>query len=522
MRSKMRVPLSLALGAVLVLTGLVATPGVAATSGVAATPDVAPPDGTTTARVTARAEDVVVSARITLPSGGDVRGSITGTMTITHNGTSAVVRTGNMTMRDPAGRVLQGSQFVAAGTPNAWNSTVPLPTDAEPGIYGVTLTAQVDVTTDDGVFTVPIRITDPVQVPFRAKRSIPLIWLSPAGALAGATISVSGVANIRSLSDWETSPAANQEVKLYFDPTGSAAETLRATLTTDASGFFTSRQTPEGSGTWRMEMPQTNSGIRAVWTLSNTETARDRILREGSVSATEGGFTAGDHIMTQDVVVGLDPVQRRIDVGSLGFTIGGTSGWVSAESQRGEGAYPDGYRVQQDLRHSGIGTSNVYITFRATHPAGVYDIGIRDAMKACSAPDWDGNTGATSNCTHNVLVEDPTVATIVVKRASTTTVTASPTSFPAPRNVTVRGTVRRVQLVSTGGVAERPAPGVSVDLYFDPTGSAPSELKRTVTTGTDGTYSTSIRTATSGRWIAKYTGTSLVAASQDTVTVTVG
>ena len=228
--------------------------------------------------------------------------------------------------------------------------------------------------------------------------------------------------------------------------------------------------------------------------------------------------------MTHDVVVGLAPVQRRVDVGSLGFSIGGKSGWVSAESRRGEGSFPDGYRVQREITHAGVGTSAVTFTFNPTLPAGIYDIGNRDAMKACSAPDWEENDAASgaSNCTHDVLVQDSTVTTIVVKRASTTTVTASSTSLPAPATITLSGGVRKVQLVSGGGAQDKPAPNTPVMLYFDPAGSSAPVYKKTVNTGSNGTYSTPVSTSTSGQWIAKYVGTSLQAPSRATVSVTVG
>ncbi|GHH70730.1 hypothetical protein GCM10017772_17800 [Promicromonospora soli] len=470
-----------------------------------------------------RVDDVVVTAKISLPPGSAVQGSITGTLSITHNGTSAAIRSGRMTMVDPDGRDLAGTQFVASGTANAWTSNVPLSADAAPGIYQVSVVAEVAITTSDGVVNVPIRTTDPVAVPFRAQRNIPMIWTSTASAPAGSMISVSGAANIRSLGTGEYEPATEQEVKLYFDPTGDAPETYRATLTTDSRGFFTVRQQPGASGKWRAEMPMTETGARAVWTITSAERVRDTILRQGSVSATQNGFTAGDHVMTHDVVVGLTPVLRRVDVGSLDFTVGGTSGWVSATSRRGEGSFPDGYQVQKELVHSGVGTSHATLTFNPTLPAGVYDIGIRDAMKACSAPDWVANDAASgaSNCTHDMLVQDSTVTTIVVKRATSTTVTASETSFTGPKTITLRGDVRRVQLLSTGGAAIRPAPNVSVKLYFDPAGSAAPVYTKTVTTGSDGTYATPVVTSTSGQWIAKYSGTSLQASSKGTVAITV-
>lgn len=514
MRSRMRRPLSIAVGAALLLTGVIATPGAAASPGAGG--------GGAAASMTKQVDDVVVSARLSFPSGGNVRGSVAGTLTLTHNGTSATVESGRITMVDPLDRSLVGSEFVASGTADAWTSTVDLPADTEPGIYRVTLSAEVAVTTDDGVIDVPIRTSDPFSVPFRESRYIPTMWIAPAGAPAGAVISVSGLANARDLGTGDHEPATEQVVNLYFDPAGDAPEALRETLTTDSRGFFTSRQTPTVSGTWRAEMPMTDSGSRTATTLSSAQRPRDTTVRQGSVSATQNGFTAGDHLITQDVVVGMDSVQRRVDVGSLGFTIGGTSGWVSVDSQRGEGVFPDGYRTQQELVHSGVGTSHATFTFRPTLPAGVYDVGIRDAMKACSAPDWDGNTGAMDNCSHSVLVEDPTVTTIVVKRASSTTVSASPTSFTGPRTITLRGEVRRVQLVNGGVPANRLAADVPVKLYFDPAGASGPVYKKEVRTGSDGTYTTSVATSTSGQWIAEYPGTALQAPSRAVVTITVG
>jgi len=520
MRSKLRVPLSMALGVTLMMTG-------AAASSMAVTPDgpaVPGPSGGQSQTMTRQVADVSVTAKISLPPGSDVQGSVVGTLSITHNGTSAAMRSGRMTMVDPDGRDLVGEQFVASGTANAWTSTVPLSADAASGLYQVSVAAEIAVTTDDGVVNVPIRTATPVSVPFRAQRNIPAIWTSPSSAPAGSTISVSGAANIRSLGTGDYEPATGQQVKVYFDPTGDAPEVLKATLTTDERGFFTTRQKPGASGNWRAEMPQTDAGARAIWTITSSERERTTTLRQGSVSATQGEYTAGDHLMAHDVVVGLAPVQRRVDVGSLGFTVGGTSGWVSAESRRGEGSFPDGYRVQREMTHAGVGTSAVTFVFNPTMPAGVYDIGIRDAMKACSAPDWDANDAASgvSNCTHDVLVEDPTVTTIVMKRATSTTVTASATSVPSPRNVTLRGEARKVMLVSGGGAQERPAPNTELEISFDPAGSAEAVYKKTVTTGSDGTYSTPVSASTTGKWIVKYKGTGLLASSKAAVTVRVG
>src|SRR5690606_25537789 len=380
----MRVSLGVALGAALMVAGA-AAPGMSATPPTAtASPDVAvapawasapaPPAGPTTPSLRARTTAAAVTAQISLPAGSTVNGSITGTLTITHDGTSSEMRSGRITMVDPDGRELLGEQFVATGAADTWTSTVPLPEDAAAGLYDVSLNATVAVTTADGVTEVPIRTQTPITVPFRAQRNIPLIWTSPSSAPAGAPFQVHGAANQRSLGTGEYEPAAGQQVKLYFDPDGSAPETLLATLTTDERGYFTSKQKPGASGKWRAEMPETDSGAKTVWTLTSAERERTTTRRQGQVSAAPGGYTAGDRLLTHDVVVGLAPVHRRVDVGSLNFSVGGQSGWVGAESRRAEGSYPNGYRMQRELVHAGIGTSHVTLTFNATMPAGVYDI----------------------------------------------------------------------------------------------------------------------------------------------------
>ncbi|MFC8943663.1 hypothetical protein ACFT1B_36865, partial [Streptomyces griseoincarnatus] len=184
----------MALGATLMMTGV-------ATSSMAVTPDGAASPGPSAGQsqtMTRQVDGVTVTAKISLPPGSEVQGSIVGTLSITHNGTSAAMKSGRMTMVDPDDRALIGQQFVASGTTNAWTSMVPLSADAKSGVYEVSVAAEVAVTTDDGVVTVPIRTTDPVLVPFRAQRNIPMIWTCPSCAPAGSTISVSGAANMKS------------------------------------------------------------------------------------------------------------------------------------------------------------------------------------------------------------------------------------------------------------------------------------------------------------------------------------
>ncbi|MFJ3402799.1 hypothetical protein [Promicromonospora sp. NPDC090134] len=414
-----------------------------------------------------------------------------------------------------------GSEFTESALSNRWDATVMMPADSAPGLYTVSVTADVDVTMVDGrVVTVPLAGTDLFSTPLRASRDIPELWTSPSSVPTGATITVSGVANMRDLAKGYV-PAAGQPVELYFDPSGSAPETLRATLTTDSRGFFTSQQRTTSSGEWRALMPTTDAWRRAMTSATSSVRARSTTLREGVVLRTKNGLTVGHRLITHDVVVGLDPVTRRVDVANLDYSTGADGGYVMIASRRGEGYYADGYDKHVWMQAHGGGQSAPTFTFRPTLPAGVYDVGVTESMKACSTPDWVEQYSATYSCRHDIMVDDSTVTTLVVKRASSTTVAASATSFTGPKTITLRGAVRKVQLVSNTKAAIRLSPNTPVKLYFDPAGATGPQYKKTVRTNSKGVYTTTYRTSMSGRWIAKYPGTDLQAPSQGAVTITV-
>ena len=505
MRSKAIKLLGVALGAALLMTGLTAAPSSAL-------------DG----HITAAVGDVTVSGRIVLNADERLGRSVAPRLQVTHSGASATVQSGRVTLTDPRGRLLTGAEFAGSVDTGVWTSKVLMPADPEPGLYEVSVDAQVDVTTQDGrVVTVPLRGSDLFSAPLRVVRNIPKVWTSPSSVPTGATITVSGVTNMRDFSTSGYVPATGQKVKLYFDPSGSAPETLEATLTTDSRGFFTSQQRSTSSGEGGAEMPTTDAGERAVARASSSVRARTTTLREGAVTRTKNGLTVGHRLITHDVVVGLDPVKRRVGVANLGYSLGASWGYVSVESRRGEGHYRDGYVKYLWMQADDGSTITPTFTFRPTLPAGVYDVGVSEMMKACSAPDWIERYSPTGNCRQDILVEDSTVTTIVVKRASITTISASSTSFTGPKTITLRGAVRKVQLVSNTEAAIRLSPNTPVKLYFDPAGSAGPEYKKTVRTDSKGVYTTTARTSVSGQWVAKYPGTDLQAPSKRAVTITV-
>jgi hypothetical protein len=118
-------------------------------------------------------------------------------------------------------------------------------------------------------------------------------------------------------------------------------------------------------------------------------------------------------------------------------------------------------------------------------------------------------------------VNDRTITTMRVKRASRTSVSASSTTFTGPKTITLRGAVRKVRQISGTKAAYVLSPNTPVKLYFDPAGSRGPVYRKTVRTGSNGVYTTKVGTSSSGRWIAKYPGTGLQAASQRAVTITV-
>ncbi|MGC5167829.1 hypothetical protein [Luteimicrobium sp. DT211] len=93
----------------------------------------------------------------------------------------------------------------------------------------------------------------------------------------------------------------------------------------------------------------------------------------------------------------------------------------------------------------------------------------------------------------------------VVRRATRLRLDAGPEPARPGGRVTVR--VRAAAATATGS-AWAPFAERHVKLYFDPEGSAPSRLVRTVATGAKGLASTSFPARRGGTWVAKFGGTS--------------
>jgi hypothetical protein len=182
-----------------------------------------------------------------------------------------------------------------------------------------------------------------------------------------------------------------------------------------------------------------------------------------------------------------------------------------AEGRYGVGEFSGSQQEVWRTPYSGVHTYRM----SALHPAGLYDVYYEGPIYVY-ADFWGADTNMVT-----VPIADQVVTTLRVRRASNTTISASSTSYTGPKTVTLRGAVRKVQLVSNTEAAIRLSPNTPVKLYFDPSGSAGPEYKKTVRTNSKGVYTTTARTSVSGQWIAKYPGTDLQAPSKRAVTITV-
>jgi hypothetical protein len=195
---------------------------------------------------------------------------------------------------------------------------------------------------------------------------------------------------------------------------------------------------------------------------------------------------------------------------------------VHLEGRRGEGSYPNGRYYSPRHKVSGEGTAGyITMTMDELTPPGVYDVGANIVVGACTKSWWAAYP-TVGNCgMKDVRITDDTVTTLTVKRASITTISASSTSFTGPRWVTLKGSVRKLQLVSEREAAYRFSPKAAVKLYWDPAGSAGAVYKKTVYTNSRGVWTAKFPTSASGRWVAEFPGTSLNAPSRRTVMITV-
>ncbi|WP_419704836.1 hypothetical protein [Promicromonospora sp. NFX87] len=297
-------------------------------------------------------------------------------------------------------------------------------------------------------------------------------------------------------------------------------------MTSDDNGWFAATFQPRTSGTYDILRPGEDEdpalGVRTA-----TFTSREAALPVRSVvtSNTRSGSTAKVRVTVQDVVTRVEPQTVHVDAGILtpgfpgNFRVVETGPYLI--NRRSEGRYGVGHvtSATQEPWRTHYSATRTY-RLSAVHPAGLYDVVFVGPVAVYTDP-WDADLDGNRQAVRVPITSDP-IITIRVRRASTTTIAASSTSFTGARNIELHGSVRKVQLVGDySEAANLLAPNTALRLYFDPAGPAGPVYNKTVHTNSRGAYRTSVMTSRSGTWIAKYVGTSLQAPSKGSVTVTV-
>lgn len=346
--------------------------------------------------------------------------------------------------------------------------------------------------------------------------------VAPNTAPAGSPIQVHGTIEIQPNSVGERpQPGRGLSVGIYFDPAGTAPRELVATVTTNDDAWFAKTFRPTTSGTY--DVVVANAGADFVGTRVATFTKRSvhQPIRSAVVSGTKNGYTAKARVIVQDVVTRVEPHTVYLDAGILtpGFSgnlyAGPSMTNRRAEGRFGVGDFSGGDQEIWRTTYSGVRTYRM----SALHPAGLYDVYYEGPI-AVFTDRWDADRDGVLQDVRVPIPWEP-VTTVRVRRASSTTITASSTSFTGTKTIELRGSVRKVQLISDREAAVRLAPNTAVKLYFDPAGPRGPIYRKTVRTGSRGIYRTMVSTSTSGQWIAKYPGTGLQAPSQRAVTITV-
>jgi hypothetical protein len=159
---------------------------------------------------------------------------------------------------------------------------------------------------------------------------------------------------------------------------------------------------------------------------------------------------------------------------------------------------PDDAASADDLLYvtpTGTGTTlSAKITADATAPAGLWDTEVDVYQKPASEGDAPIASGWT---------------TFDVKLPTHNVVNASPEPAAHGTPITVKGTLTHYSPTAKKYTAYK---AKTIDIYFDPTGSAPRTKVATVTTGSTGTYSKTFTASSSGVWSTQFAGTSSYAA----------
>lgn len=441
-----------------------------------------------------------------------------------HDGTAISLDRGTVSVTDPAGRQVGGVIGLTEVGEGHLRAVPRLQNGARIGDYRVSFTARVQVQGHATPALVQIGAVDLVTFQVRYRTMLEATARS-GNQPTGAVTTVAGTMGwlVRGATgEYDPVAATGAVVDIAFDPEGTAPRAKVGTATVSSSGFFQMDSRVTVPGRWYVSYAGTTELSPATVRLTQSARPRTRPVHQGTASRTSGNATARIRLTATDVVTTLEPQTVRVDFGVMTFGTMRTIFGVHVDGRRGEGAYPNGRHYWQPHSFAGEGTAG-YVTMKmdALTPPGVYDVGADVVIATCTRSYWVAWPTSNDCGMKDVRIDDDTITTLTVKRATITTISASPKVLDEPRWVTLKGSVRKLQLVSNREAAYRHSPKAPVKLYWDPAGSAAPQYKKTVYTNSKGVWAAKSLTSASGRWVAEFPGTSLNAASSSNVWIAV-
>jgi hypothetical protein len=437
-----------------------------------------------------------------------------------HDGTAISLDQGWVDVTDPAGNQIWAGDAGLTEVEEGHLRAVPrLQNGALIGDYRVSFTAFVDV--QGHAAPALVRIGAVNLVTFKVRRPTMLEATVRSGNQPTGTVTtVAGNMGWRVWDDADGryNPVAGtgSEIDIAFDPEGSAPRVKVGTATVSRTGFFRLDTQVTVPGWWYVSYAGTAEQNPATVRLTQSVRSRTRPVHQGTVTRNLG--TTGLRVTAPDVVTTTEPQTVRVDFGVTTFSQLLSTYGVQLQGRRGEGLHPDGRNYGPRHKVSGGGSAGyIEMTMDGLTPPGVYDVGANVILATCTKF-WS----ASGSCgMEDVWIKDDTITTLTVKRATITTISASPKVLDEPRWVTLKGSVRKLQLVSNTEAAYRYSAEAPVRLYWDPAGSAAPQYEKTVYTNSRGVWAAKFLTSASGRWVAEFPGTSLNAASSRTVWIAV-
>lgn len=506
--SQVRRALGATLGTMLLITGA----GVAPASAAEGTVTVSSGGYEVTARVVVSDRDTATPYEIPVD------------IYLEHDGTAISLDRGSVIVTNPSGGQLGGATSLTEVGEGHLRAVPRLQNGARIGDYRVSFTASVEVQGHAAPALVQVGAVDLVTFQVRYRTMLEATARS-GNQPTGAVTTVAGTMGwlVRGATgEYDPVAATGAVVDIAFDPEGSAPRAKVGTATVSSSGFFQMDSRVTVPGRWYVSYAGTSELNPATVRLTQSARPRTRPVHQGTASRTSGNATARIRVTATDVVTTLEPQTVRVDFGVMTFGKMRSIYGVHVDGRRGEGAYPNGRHFWQPHSFAGELTAG-YVTMKmdALTPPGVYDVGADVVIGTCTRSYWVAWPSSGDCGMKEVRIDDDTITTLTVKRATITTISASSKSLTGPQTVTLKGSVRKLQLVSNREAAYRHSPKAPVKLYWDPAGSAAPQYKKTVYTNSKGVWAAKVPTSASGRWVAEFPGTSLHASSSRTVWIAV-